>query len=129
MASAPSRVMGTHFSGTPLDYDTQNLNYSFVGGIIINLVESHPTQEKNLCNDLLPVQYTELTHQLRLLLVPSFPGTDQLIRYGQKGRSRDRRDGAGTGGTEQGRKGRSRDGRDGAGTGGTEQGRIFYGFV
>ena len=34
----------------------------FLGGIITNSVDPQPTQGKNLCNDLFPVQYTESKH-------------------------------------------------------------------
>ena len=41
----------------------------FMGGIIMNSVDLQHTQRKNLCCYLLPVQYTEETHQLRKILV------------------------------------------------------------
>ena len=43
-----------------LEYAKSDLLY--LGGIITNSVDSLPTQTKDLCYNLLPVQFTELTH-------------------------------------------------------------------
>ena len=48
----------------------------FLGEIITSSMYTQPTK---VCYDLLPVQYTELTHQQRTFLVCSFPAVVQLF--------------------------------------------------
>ena len=47
-----------------------------MGGIITNSVVPQITQGKDVCYDLLPVQYTELTDKLRTFHVYKFLRTD-----------------------------------------------------
>ena len=62
------------YTRTPLIVYAKSV-VSFLGGIITNPVDPQPTQGKNLCYDLLPVQYTELTQQvLRTFLDYLFVG-------------------------------------------------------